>query len=202
MLREFDALFSSASVCSRCPGMGCAPVLSEANGPAGATVLFVGEAPGRLGAGRTGKPFSGDVAGRRFELLLTAAGLKREDVFVTNAVLCLPLDERGRNRTPRTAEVVRCNPWLRETIQRLDPLLVVAMGRVALDAVGRILAHRLELVHAGSEPIEWNGRRLAAVYHPGARSQVHRPWKSQLANWEQLGRWVMEAGLARRRLSA
>ncbi|MGE0597822.1 MAG: uracil-DNA glycosylase [Dehalococcoidia bacterium] len=200
MLREIDGLFSSAAACRLCPGMGCAPVLSETNGPADAMVLFVGEAPGRFGARRTGTPFSGDVAGHRFELLLAAAGLERDEVFVTNAVLCLPLDAHGRNRTPKSSEVARCTRWLQETIERQDPAVVVAMGRVALEAARRISPHQMELACAGSNPVEWNERLLAVVYHPGARSQVHRPWARQLSDWEQLGRWMMEAGLTRGRL--
>jgi uracil-DNA glycosylase family 4 len=174
--------------------MGCNPVLSAASGPPEARILFVGEAPGRLGAGRTGKPFSGDVSGDRLERLLQAAGLVRDSVFVTNAVLCLPLDSAGRNRTPRSREVAACNQWLNETILSVNPSMVVAMGRVALESIRRIEIHGLELSDAGSTPVAWHGRALATVYHPGARSQVHRPWEQQLNDWAHLGRWVMEAG--------
>lgn len=125
MVPELAGLFASVRGCARCPGMGCRPVLSAANGPVTARVLFVGEAPGRFGAGRTGVPFRGDTAGRRFEALLGAAGLERERVFVTNAVLCLPLDPQGRNRRPTSAETAICNGWLRATIDAVDRKSVV-----------------------------------------------------------------------------
>lgn len=182
--------------------MGCAPVLSPANGPGDARLLFVGEGPGRFGAGRTATPFSGDVAGRRFEELLARAGLERDEVFVTNAILCLPLDAQGRNRTPKSREVAACNRWLAATISSLEPALVVAMGRVALEAIRKVAPHELELDRAGSLPVPWNRRQLAVVYHPGARSQVHRPWQRQLKDWEELGQWLFEAGLCRRKLHA
>ena len=101
MLRDLDGLFATVANCAACPAMGCRPVLSPANGSAGAGVLFVGEAPGRFGAGRTGVPFQGDVAGQRFERLLAEAGLRRAEVFVTNAVLCNPRTADGRNDRPR-----------------------------------------------------------------------------------------------------
>jgi uracil-DNA glycosylase family 4 len=172
--------------------MGCAPVLSPANGPARAEVMFVGEAPGRLGAGRTGVPFSGDVAGARFERLLEEAGLQRADVFVTNAVLCLPIDALGRNRTPRSAELRACASWLEETLRVIDPAFVVAMGAVALGALALIEPHGLRVSNAGESPTGWFGRELAAVYHPAARSQVHRPWAAQVEDWRRIGTFARD----------
>jgi len=193
--QQFQELHERASECRACGDMGCRAVLGPANGRASARVLFVGEAPGRLGAGITGVPFSGDVAGARFERLLGAARLNRHDVFITNAVLCLPLDAKGRNRTPRTSEVRNCSALLSETIAAISPELVVAMGRVALDAVRRIEPVALELKDAGRDPLRWNGRELAVVYHPGARSQVFRSWDQQTEDWVHLGKWIVEAGL-------
>ena len=149
--------------------------------------MFVGEAPGRFGAGRTGVPFSGDVAGARFERLLAEAGLRREDVFVTNAVLCVPVDAAGHNRRSRPAEVRMCLPWLELTLRAVDPALVVAMGTVALGALALIEAHGLAVSNAGQSPVRWLGRDLAAVYHPAARSQIHRPWSRQLEDWRAIG---------------
>lgn len=146
----------------------------------------MGEAPGRLGAARTGVPFLGDVSGRRFELLLTAAGIAREDVFVTNAVHCLPLDAQGRNRRPRTTEVRECSSWLELEIAAVAPLLVVAMGAVALDALARIEPHGLALGRDTGRRVPWYGRELVAVYHPGARSTVHRAWELQVEDWSRL----------------
>lgn len=161
-----------------------------ANGPVPAPVMCVGEAPGRLGAGRTGVPFSGDVAGARFERLLGEAGLRRVDVFVTNAILCLPVDGAGRNRAPRRTEVQACGRWLEETLRLVDPALVVAMGTVALYALALIQPHGLVVSNAGEPPAWWFGRKLATVYHPAARSQVHRPWDRQVEDWRAIGTFV------------
>lgn len=183
---QLRRLMSRAAACRVCPGMGCRPVLSAANGLSSARVMFVGEAPGRLGAGRTGVPFSGDTAGARFERLLAEAGLTREAVFVTNAALCLPLDARGRNRQSSRAELAACGNWLSQTLDAVRPSLVVALGAVALTALGRIEPHGLTLRDGVRTVVRWRGARLTALYHPGARSQVHRPWPLQVEDWRAL----------------
>ena len=187
MVADAAGLYSRVAACTDCTAAACRPVLSDANGPEDARIMFIGEAPGRLGAARTGVPFSGDAAGRRFEALLAEAGLTREEVFVTNAVLCLPLDAGGRNRPPTALERRNCSRWLEATIAEIQPELVVAMGRVALESLRAIHPHNLQLIHAAAGPVAWNGRRLAVLYHPGARSQVHRPWAAQLQDWRRIG---------------
>lgn len=181
-------LFAAVAACRSCPGVnpGTA-VLGEGNGPVPCPVMFVGEAPGRFGAGRTGVPFQGDVAGRRFDALLAEAGMRREEVFVTNAILCLPADACGRNRAPLPTEVRNCAAWLQQAIDLVRPELVVALGVVALGALGRIEAHNLVLSRDCARPTTWRGAMLVALYHPGARAGVHRSWAAQLADWRELG---------------
>lgn len=150
------------------------------------TWLFVGEAPGRLGAGRTGVAFEGDESGRRFERLLTVAGLRREEVFVTNAVLCLPLDAGGRNRTPLASEVRNCAAHLAETIRQVEPRLVVAMGGTAVRATNALGAHGAALPGLVGRAVDWNERLLTAVYHPGRQAELHRAWHEQENDWARL----------------
>ncbi len=164
--------------------------LGAANGPPRARVLFVGEAPGRYGAGRSGVPFHGDESGRRFESLLAIAGLTRDDVFVTNAVLCNPLDASGRNRRPRTSEVTNCGAFLLRQIEVMEPEIVVAVGVVALDALSRIETHGVTLRQSCGLPVLWLGRRIVALYHPGRRALVHRDEASQQEDWRRLGALV------------
>lgn len=150
-------------------------------------MFFVGEAPGRYGAGRSGVPFHGDESGRRFEMLLGVAGLTRAEVFVTNAVLCNPLDAAGRNRRPKVSEVASCAGFLRRQIETVQPDVVVALGTVGLDALRRMEAHSLTLREGCGRSIEWMGRRLVPLYHPGRRALVHRDDVSQREDWRRLG---------------
>ena len=116
---DFDALIESIQECSVCASMaGCTRVLSWANGSPGAEVMFVGEAPGRLGADRTAVPFHGDVAGDNFERLLALSGLARRDVFITNAVLCNPRDENGNNAPPSRRVLMKFARMSRSMAQR------------------------------------------------------------------------------------
>src|SRR5438046_3124119 len=97
----FAQLVQTVQACRLCPRMeGRTRVLGPANGPMSARILFVAEAPGRFGGDRSGVPLSGDRTGRTFTELLGAAGLRRDEIFITNAVLCNPRDHAGRNDRP------------------------------------------------------------------------------------------------------
>ncbi len=178
---------AEASVCQRCSRMGSPAVLSERNGPVDARVMFVAEAPGRLGAGRTGIPLSGDQSGRNFERLLGAARLSREDVFVTNAVLCNPLDEAGRNASPTRAELRRCVGYLERTIRLIEPVVVVTLGAVALEALNQISPHSATLRYDVGVETAWAGRLLVPMYHPSPRAQIHRSFANQAEDFARLG---------------
>ena len=85
---KFLDLVSRVQKCTKCPRMeGSARVLGPGCGPLNAPLLFVGEAPGRLGADGSHLPFHGDKSGHNFEKLIEQVGISRYEVFVTNAVL-------------------------------------------------------------------------------------------------------------------
>jgi len=180
----FALLVDRVQRCRACPRMeGRRRVLGEGNGSLRPVVMLVGTAPGRHGAERTGVPFSGDRSGEALDQLLRRAGLDREDVFITNAVLCNPQDARGRNDEPTAAELRACRAHLAETIAVVDPPLVVALGRTAHAALARIArAPRWGEALGTAHP--WNGRRLAATYHPGPRV-----WNQPLRRATLLAQW-------------
>ena len=183
----FAALVARAQSCVRCPRMeGRARVLGPANGPLGARVLFVGEAPGRLGGDRTHVPLDGDRSGATFAYLLEAVGLRRREIFVTNAVLCNPRDERGRNAPPRPAELRNCADHLAAQLALVDPPWVVALGHTALRALALVAPHGLHLPADVGRPQTWHNRRLVALYHPGPRALIRRPLAAQLDDYRRL----------------
>lgn len=198
---EFDELIAEVQACARCPEMqGCVRVLSWANGPHDAKIMFVGEAPGRLGADRTNVPFHGDKAGDNFEHLIDLAGLARREIFVTNAVLCNPRDEKGNNAPPSRETLRNCSTNLARQIEAIDPAIVVTLGAAALDATRLIENHDLSLSSAVRTAQNWNGRILIPLYHPGARAMVHRNFAAQTADYYFVGE--MYRRLGRRRRSA
>lgn len=160
--------------------------LGPANGPLDAAILFVAEAPGRLGADRTGVPLSGDQTGRNFDAFLAGAGIERSGVFVTNAVLCNPRKPDGRNDRPRTGEVRNCSDHLRSLIDLLDPPWVVSLGRAALEALSLIEPHAVLLARDVGQAAPWYGRRLVPLYHPGPRALIRRPIAQQAADYAAL----------------
>ena len=137
--------------------------LVPGDGPAGAEVVFVGEAPGAA-EDLEGRPFVGR-AGRLLADLLAAAGLRREDVYVTNVVKARP----PGNRDPRKAEVAHHLPWLVAELEALRPRAVVPLGRHALAH----FAPDLRIAEVHGRPVERDGRVVFAWYHPAAA--LHNP---------------------------
>jgi uracil-DNA glycosylase family 4 len=199
--RRFDELCSKVAHCTRCVRMEqSARVLSRAAGPLSAPIMFIGEAPGRLGADTTEIPFHGDVAGHNFEALLVVAGLDRTQVFVTNAVLCNPKDASGNNATPQRNEVANCNPYLREQIDLVQPRIVATLGATALEATRSLATHSLRLAQDVRTSAPWYDRLLVPLYHPGARGLVHRSLLNQRSDFQFLGELLARHGRATRRV--
>lgn len=184
----FKALVERVQACRLCPRMdGRIRVLGYGNGNIHTSVLFVAEAPGRLGADRWEIPLFGDQTGRNFEALLREAQLDRYAVFITNAVLCNPRDEYAHNATPTRREVTNCSSHLRETIAIIKPLYVVALGQVALQALHIVAPHEVQLSRDIGQLIVWHGRWLVPLYHPGPRARIHRSAALQMEDYRRLG---------------
>lgn len=181
----FAELTAEAAACVRCPAMcGRRAVLSDLNGDVTARVMFVGEAPGRQGGDRTRVPFSGDQSGRNFQRYIDSIGLARSELFITNAVLCNPRKSSGANRGPTGAEIANCSEYLRRLVELIDPKVVITMGRVALEAVGRIVPHGLSLRESAGRVSVWNKRLLVPLYHPSPQVLAsHRREAEQLADY-------------------
>lgn len=94
-------------------------------GPPDAPMVLVGEAPG-LQEDLSGRPFVGP-SGERLDLWMTAAGIQRSRVFVTNTVKCRP----PWNRDPLPEEASTCAPFWQTQIYIIKPRVIVTLGRVA-----------------------------------------------------------------------
>ncbi len=152
------------------------------NGPApsfgdpAARLLIVGLAPGRTGANRTGRPFTGDYAGDLLYATLLkfgfahgtyradpADGFTLVDAMVTNAVRCAPPENK-----PTPAEIATCRPFLAARIDALpNARVLLALGSIAHESVLR--AHGLKPAAAkfghGAEAALTAGRTLLSSYH-------------------------------------
>jgi len=132
-----------------------------------AGIMVVGEQPGDEEDLR-GVPFVGP-AGKVLHEALAAAGLRADELFVTNAVKHFKWEPRGRRRLhkrPGAGEIRACNIWLQAEIEDVKPRVIVALGATALSALCGLTesietATRMELHHP-------NGTRILATYHPAA----------------------------------
>ncbi len=183
--RTFSDLCGRVAACLLCERMATSQrVLNRSVGSLNAKLMFIGEAPGRLGADDTGIPFHGDKSGQNFEALLAATGINRADVFVTNAVLCNPKDSAGNNSTPSSSEIVNCSSFLREQIDLVNPSVVVTLGATSLTACGALEPHNLQLAKHVRTAHQWYGRLLIPAYHPGQRAMIHRSFANQRSDYQ------------------
>jgi uracil-DNA glycosylase family 4 len=192
---HFHALVSEAAACRACAAMcGRRAVLSQLNGRPGARVMFIGEAPGRQGGDRTRIPFYGDQSGRNFTRFIASINLAREEIFITNAVLCNPRRESGANRQPTQAEITNCSYFLRRQIEVIAPPVVATMGRVSLEALRAIEYHQLNLREAAGKVFKWGGRLLVPLYHPSPQVLAsHRREAEQLRDYRAVARALFMA---------
>ena len=165
-------------------------VFSEANGSLNSKVLFIAEAPGRLGADKTGIPLFGDKTGDNFELLLGNIGWRREYIFITNAILCNPRKENGNNATPCREEIANCLPYLEMTLELLQPEVVVTLGSIALRTLNSISPHDLTLKNNAGQSTPWANKLLLPLYHPGPRAMIHRALSKQRSDFMRLAKLV------------
>jgi len=142
-------------------------------GDPAAWLAIVGLAPGRMGANRTGQPFTGDASGEIFYSTLLKFGLaegnytgeadggiKLEGVVVLNTVKCLPPVNR-----PTPEEVRNCSAYLEAALANLPKVKVlIALGQIAHAAAARILRVKAAFAH-GAEATAPDGRVLLTSYH-------------------------------------
>jgi len=120
--------------------------------------LFIGEAPGAE-EDRLGEPFVGR-AGQLLDNMLAALDLARgENVYIANILKCRP----PGNRDPRTEEAAACRPFLDRQIALIAPRVVVALGRVAAQA---LLDTDAPLGRLRGAAHAYGGIPLVVTYHP------------------------------------
>jgi uracil-DNA glycosylase len=160
---DWPALRATVSQCRACALCESRTQTVFGVGHERARLMIVGEAPGE-NEDLQGEPFVGQ-SGKLLDNMLKAIGLARtattpeQAVFICNTVKCRP----PRNRNPDAAEIARCAPFLERQIELVQPKLLLAMGRFAVqallgsdEAVGRLRGR----VH------DRRGVPLVVTYHP------------------------------------
>lgn len=136
------------------------------DGSADARVMFVGEAPGAE-EDRQGIPFVGR-AGQKLNEMISAMGLRREDVYIANVLKARPPD----NATPTPEEASRCGPYLLEQIRIINPEVIVTLGKPASNF---LLESSATMSSMRGHWHEWQGIPLMPTFHPAYLLRSYTP---------------------------
>lgn len=139
---EIENLYKLIQSCNKCSRLTkTRSRIVNGYGDLNARVLFVGEAPGRLGADITGVPFTRDKSGKLLQSMLYRIGLNKngkhsdspslKDAYITNIIRCNPRNIKDNNGTPKSEEIVNCNGYLNTEIKIINPWIIVPLGLTA-----------------------------------------------------------------------
>lgn len=127
-----------------------------------ANIVFIGEAPGQK-EDEQGEPFVG-AAGRFLNEMLAAAGLKREDVYITNIVKYRP----PNNRDPLPEEKRAFWPYLMQQLEIIAPKVVITLGRHSGECF--IPDIHISRDHGHARRVKYHAHEFLVIplYHPAA----------------------------------
>jgi DNA polymerase len=151
------------SVCKKCVLHNSRKHAVPGEGPAQATIMFIGEGPG-FHENETGHPFVGQ-AGKFLDELLAGIGMQRNEVFIANVIKCRP----PGNRDPLPEELDACREYLDRQIEAINPRVIVTLGRFSM---ARFLpTAKISSVHGQSFLV--GDRLIVPMFHPAAA--LHQP---------------------------
>lgn len=146
-----------------CPELAAqATNLVIGDGNLNAEIVFIGEAPGK-NEDEQGLPFVG-AAGKFLNEMLTAAGLERSDVYITNIVKYRP----PNNRDPLPEEKKAFWPYLLKQLQIIEPKVVITLGRHSMEYF--LPDMKISQIHGQAKRIQFGDHKIVVVplYHPAA----------------------------------
>jgi DNA polymerase len=145
--------------CTRCKLHEGRTNLVFGEGNANASLVFVGEGPGR-DEDEQGRPFVGR-AGKLLTKIINAMGLQRTDVYICNVVKCRPPD----NRNPEADEMTTCGQFLTKQLLSIDPEVIVCLGSIASRY---LLNSKASLGSLRGKFHPYGNSKLLVTYHPAA----------------------------------
>jgi DNA polymerase len=132
---SLDAVRAACALCIRCPLSATRNEVVFGAGNPNAKLMLIGQGPS-LTDNATGLPYSGP-AGEFLDTALRQAGLRRDDVWITNLHKCVATKESAQRETqnvrvvqrpPKAEEVAACAHWLEEEFFWVRPEVIVAIG--------------------------------------------------------------------------
>lgn len=177
------------SACQKCALYHSRKNAVPGEGPDDAEIMFIGEGPGFY-ENEQGRPFVG-AAGKFLDDLLAQAGLKRQQVWITNVVKCRP----PGNRDPLPEEVETCNQYLERQIKAINPSIIITLGRYSM---GKFMpGAKISSVHGQMRKV--GDRFVVAMFHPAAALHQASLKPAILADFAKLPQLLEQArkGLGR-----
>jgi uracil-DNA glycosylase len=155
---SLDSIRADLGDCTRCKlhALGRRQIVFGVGSPH-ARLMFIGEAPGR-DEDIQGIPFVGR-AGQLLTKMIEAIGLKREDVYIANVIKCRP----PGNRDPEPDEVATCEPFLFRQVESINPVVIVALGTFAAQA---LLKTQDSISRLRGRVYRYRGAQLVPTFHP------------------------------------
>ncbi len=179
-----EALGAEAARCRACGLRDTCRGVVFGEGDPESGIILVGEAPGAV-EDELGRPFVGP-AGQLLDRILLAVGFRREQVYITNTVLCRP----PGNRVPSPEEVAACRPWLDRRLAIMKPDIMVCLGASAARAV---LGRDLRITRDRGRWQTLGRMKVMPTFHPAAllrdpskKRAVWEDMKAVRAEWERL----------------
>jgi DNA polymerase len=185
-----DDLRAAIGECTRCPlaYAGRRNIVFGEGNPS-ARLMFVGEGPG-ADEDESGRPFVGK-AGQLLNNMISAMGLKREEVYIANIVKCRP----PANRAPEYVEATTCSQFLARQIDIVQPEVIVALGATAATY---LLGVKQPLSTLRGAWHSVRSAKVAVTYHPAF---LLRDPRQKSEAWKDLQRVMAEMGLTPKRTS-
>jgi len=156
---NLDDFYNTIKDCQKCPLGKTRTKFVFGVGNPNAGLLFIGEAPGH-DEDLQGEPFVGR-AGQLLDKILQAIELDRSMVYIANILKCRP----PNNREPSAGEIASCEPYLDHQIKLIKPLIILALGRIAIQT---LLGTTEPLTSLRGKVYTYKGVDVMVTYHPAA----------------------------------
>jgi DNA polymerase len=173
-MSELAQLNEQIRKCQRCR-LGVGRTLAvPGEGPEGAKIMFIGEAPG-FHEDQQGRPFVG-AAGQFLEQLLASINIARREVYICNVIKCRP----PANREPQPDELQACRPYLDQQLALIKPKLVITLGRYSME----LAFSGVSITRVHGIPKRVGDLTYFPMFHPAAA--LHQPKYRSLIEQDML----------------
>ena len=179
---DWPALRSAVAACTACGLCESRQQTVFGTGHLRAHCMVIGEAPGEHEDAQ-GEPFVGE-SGQLLDRMLAALGLSRQpgdaarQVYIANTLKCRP----PRNRNPSPEELALCQPFLLRQVALVQPRVILAMGRFAVQS---LLGSDAPVGQLRGQVHDWHGVPLVVTYHP---AYLLRQPQAKAEAWDDLCR--------------